>query len=118
MEQALMDKFKNGTLDEIDKDMITARIKNVDTQIGQVLEQISNNIHALSEICTEHKEEVALIGFTFVCAYDNRIQQFQRKKHDTYEENDAACVYVLGTEDTIQAMCRAINHSCNEDERG
>jgi hypothetical protein len=118
MEQALMDKLKNGTLDEIDKDMIAARIKNVDKQIETVLEQLSNNIRALRNICAEYSEEASLLGFTFVCAYDNKMQQFLRKKHDTYEENDAACVYALGTEDNIQAMCRAINRSCDEDERG
>ena len=113
-----MDKLKNGTLDEIDKDMITARIKNVDKQIGTVLEQLSANVRALSNIYAEHSKEASLLGFTFVCAYDSRMQQFQRKKHGTYEENDAACVYALGAEDGIKAMCRAISCICDKDERG
>ena len=115
MEQALMDKLMNGTLDEIDKDMVVARIKNVDKQIEKVLEQISDNIRALRDICAEHSDEASLLGFTFVCAFDNKMQQFQRKKHGTYEENDAACTYAVGSTDNIKAMCRAINCACDKD---
>lgn len=118
MEQALMDRLKEGTLDDIDKDMITARVKNVDKRIETVLAQISADIRVLGGICSEYQEEVSLLGFSFVCSYDSKLQQFQRKKHGTYEENDAACVYALGSADNIKAMCKAINCICDKDERG
>ena len=115
MEQALMDKLKEGTLDDIDKDMITARIKNVNKQIEAVLGQISAGIRVLGGICSEHQEEVSLLGFSFVCAYDNNIQQIGHKKHGTYEENDAACVYALGSAGGIKAMCKAIDYMSTKD---
>lgn len=118
MEQALVDKLKNGTLDDIDEDMIIARISNVDKRIEAVLKHISANIHILSDICDEYKEEVSLLGFTFVCAYDNNVQQVQRKKHGIYEENDAACTYVIGATDSINAMCKAIDRTCDKGQRG
>lgn len=108
MEKSLVDKLKNGTLDSIDEDMVVARIRNVDKQIEKVLEQISTSIHALSDICEEHKEEVVLLGFTFICAFDTDIQKKTRVKRGTYQENDAACAYVIGTPNNVNTMCNAV----------
>lgn len=108
MEKSLVDKLKNGTLDSIDEDMIVARLHNVNKQIEGALEQISKSIHALSDICDNHKEEVVLLGFTFICAFDDKPQKESRRKRGTYEENDAACIYTIGTPDGAEAMCNAV----------
>ena len=118
MEQALVDKLKNGTLDDIDRAMVIARLKFTEAQIDTVLKHISDDIHTLQNICAEHNEEAALLGFTFVCAFDSDVQQAARKRHDTHEENDAACVYALGSTDNVKAMCRAIDCLSNTGERG
>ena len=113
MEQALVNKLKNGDLDDIDMDMIAARLHSVDKQIEGALEQIIKSIHTLSDICDNHKEEVVLLGFTFICAFDSKPQKENRRKRGTYEENDAACVYVIGTPDGAETMCSAVKQAYN-----
>lgn len=63
MEQSLIDKMKTGTLDEIDEDMIAARVKSATTKIMDECANSVDRIHALLE---EYSVEAKMAGISCV----------------------------------------------------
>ena len=61
MEQALLDKINNGTLDEIDKDMITARVKNA---TNKIMEEFSNSVERIHALIEEYSIEAKMAGIS------------------------------------------------------
>ena len=80
MEKSLMERLKNHTLDEIDMDMIAARLKNVHNKLSDVYADISKAMHRLEEIKSEHPEEVQLLGVRIVIAVDDELMHEDAKE--------------------------------------
>lgn len=93
MEQSLLDKLHNGTMDEIDKDMLAARCKNACDHIFNVA---SDCIEKLDKVCKEFEDEVRLLGISIVLS--GQIKAL----HRTDEETE--CGLVIGTTKNVSAL--------------
>lgn len=69
MEQALLDKLKNGTADDIDVEMIAARCKVA--HIG-LLDLIKEYVDKFEEYTKEHEDELKIGKCTLVMAYTDQ----------------------------------------------
>ena len=93
MEKALLNKIHNRTMDEIDKEMVTARCKNACDHIFGVA---SECIDKLNNVCEEFSDEVRLMGISIV--FSGQVKAL----HRTEEETD--CGLIIGTSKNISAI--------------
>lgn len=63
MEQSLIEKLKNGTYDEIDRDMITARVSDFHEKLMDLCNDFCNNVQ---ELVSGHEAEMGLSGHAIV----------------------------------------------------
>lgn len=64
MEKQLLERAANGTMDEVDFEMLKARLHNV-------IEELQAHMHAINDICDEHEDELKMIGMNIVLAVDS-----------------------------------------------
>ena len=93
MEKSLLEKLRNGTMDEIDKDMMAARCKNACDRIFNVA---SDCIDRLDEVCKEFDDEVRLMGISLV--FSGQVKALHRMDKDT------ECGLVIGTTKNVSAL--------------
>lgn len=70
MEQALLDKLKNGTADDIDLEMIAARCKVAGKALDEVCHEFCDRIEKLYD---EYEAEYKLLHSTVVMFYKDRL---------------------------------------------
>lgn len=93
MEQSLIDKIKAGTLDEIDEDMIAARVKNATIKI---MNECSNSVERISELFKEYSMEAKMAGIS--CVVIAQCKLF----HKNDGESDVS--FIVGTTPNIEKM--------------
>lgn len=103
MEKSLFEKFKNGTCDEIDKDMIAARVKVVHQKLLSCLKDLGETAEKISRICEEYKEEVYLLGFRLVIAASDDVTE---QKH-----NGVLCKSIFGNNEDVKALLKSVEET-------
>lgn len=64
MEKQLLERAANGTMDEVDFEMLKARLHNT-------IEELQSHIHAINEICDEHEDELKIMDLSLVLVVDS-----------------------------------------------
>lgn len=107
MEKSLFEKLKNGTCDEIDRDMIAARVKVVHQKLLESLRDLGEVSERIGQICKEYKEEACLIGFRLIIAASDDVSD---KIFDVPEEkrDGVLCQSIFGEREDVKALLRAI----------
>ena len=84
MEKQLMDKIRHHTLDDVDKAMILARLRVVHSEVEDILDELNKSLEKLHKLCSDKKDEMALLDFRFVLACDDKIihNDDEDDKHD------------------------------------
>jgi uncharacterized Zn finger protein len=93
MEQSLINKLKQNNLDEIDKDMIAARVKNASIKI---MDECSNSVDRINALLEEYSVEAKLAGIS--CVLLSQVKAFHRSDG----ESDVA--FIVGTTPNIEQM--------------
>ena len=93
MEKSLLEKLRNGIMDEIDKAMMAARCRNA---CERILSVASDCIDKLDEVLEEFEDEVKLLDISFVVAGQ------VKALHRTDEETD--CGLIVGTSKNVSAI--------------
>ena len=63
MEQSLIDKIKQDNLDEIDKEMISARVKYT---TNKIMDECSNSVERINALFKEYSVEAKMAGISCV----------------------------------------------------
>lgn len=109
MEKSLFEKFKNGTYDEIDKDMIVARVKVVHQELLSCLKDLGKTAGKISRICEEHKEEFSIIGFRLIiAASDDVTEQIYAIPE---ERNGVLCKSIFGSNEDVKALLKSVEET-------
>ncbi len=82
MEESLLKKMLNGTCDEIDEDMIQARLKFVHNQLFDVYKDIAEALHKLDTIKNGHEVEIGMLGVRLIVAIDDDLVHTEGKGLD------------------------------------
>ena len=69
MEQALLNRLKDGTADEIDVDMIASRCMNANEKLLDLMHNFTDELQKLTE---EYEEEFKIGGCTVIMAYTDK----------------------------------------------
>ena len=93
MEKSLLDKLHNGTMDEIDEDMIAARVKNA---VSKIMEECSNSVDRIDALFKEYSEETKIAGVSCVVLAQCKIF------HRNDGESDVSLI--IGSTPRIEAM--------------
>ena len=64
MEKQLMERAANGTIDEVDFEMIKARL-------SVVISELRSHIDAINVLCDEHEDELKMMGINLVLSVDS-----------------------------------------------
>ena len=100
MEKQLINKMRNHELDDVDKDMITARLKVAQSEVEDILSEMSSILNRLHSLCKDKKEEMALLEFRFIVAFDDKIMHGDN--NDTYD--GVPCICTLGARDGLKGL--------------
>lgn len=104
MEKQLMDKIRNHTTDEIDKDMIMARLKVAQSEVEDILTELNKSLRRLQGLCVDKKEELGMLDFRFVLACDDKIiHQSDDDSHD-----GVPCLCTFGTRKEIEGLLNTL----------
>lgn len=71
MEKQLMDKIRNHTTDDVDKEMIIARLRVVHKELRTHIDNVQKELEQISDFCEENGDEVKLLDFRLCFAYDD-----------------------------------------------
>ena len=93
MEQILIDKIKAGTLDEIDKEMIAARVKNA---TDKIMTECANSIERINALLEEYSVEVEMAGIS--CVLLSQCKLFHRN------DGESDCCLVVGSSRNLSAI--------------
>ena len=103
MEKQLMDKIRNHTTDDIDKVMIITRLKAAHSELEDILNELNKSLSKLHDLCSEKKDEMAMLDFRFILACDDKIV------HDDDSEHDGVpCLCTFGTKTEIEGLLKTI----------
>lgn len=70
MEQSLLDKFHNGTCDDIDKAMIVTRVKKA---LGDVLKVLAEFSKKYEEVTKDKEDELKMAGFACIVGVSDHL---------------------------------------------
>ena len=101
MEKSLFEKLKNGTCDDIDKDMIVSRVKRAVKDVVSATAEYTNKLKELGE---QYSDEMKLGGFAVVL-YVTDI---------TEDDDEIGTKVVLGRNDKIEKLVREIRKEVRE----
>ena len=93
MEQTLINKIKQGNLDEIDKDMITARLKYA---ADKIMDECSNSVDRINALFKEYSVEAKLLGIS--CVVIAQAKAFHRS------DGESDVTFVVGTTPNLEKM--------------
>lgn len=82
MEKQLINKIRNHTTDEIDRDMIMARLKTAHGELDDILSELSTVMDKLHDLCNEKRDELGLLEFSFVLACDDKVIHVDDDSHN------------------------------------
>ena len=104
MEKQLMDKMRRHELDDIDKEMIAARLKVAHRELRAKLDAFVEALKGVNKFCEEHQDEVKIMNFRLCASFDDDII------HRSKEENDGIPVIsVLGNPKEVHKIIDALN---------
>lgn len=103
MEKQLMDKIRNHTTDDVDKDMIIARLKVAHSEVEDILCDLSKSLDRLHNLCQDKKEELALLDFRFILACDDKIIHKDDSSHD-----GVPCLCTFGSKAEIEGLLKTL----------
>ena len=104
MERQLVEKMRRHELDDVDKDMISARLKSTHSQVENILNELNKSLNKLHDLCSDKKEEMALLEFRFILACDDRIIH-----DDDDSSNDGVpCLCTFGAKDKIEGLLQTV----------
>lgn len=104
MEKQLMDKIRNHCTDDVDKVMITARLKLAHSEVEDILNELNKCLSKLHDLCSEKKDEMALLDFRFILACDDKIIH----DDDSSDTNGVPILCTFGTKDEIEGLLRTL----------
>ncbi len=107
MEKQLMDKIRNHTTDDIDKDMITARLKSAHGKLDDILKELGAVMDKLHDLCGEKRDELGLLEFSFVLACDDIIIHNDDDSH--HKGIPILCTF--GNKDSIKNLIQALSNA-------
>ena len=101
MEQALLDKFHNGTCDDIDKAMIVTRVKKTLVDVLKVFREFSKNYE---EAIKGKEDELKMAGFSCIVGVS-----------DHFIHNDKVVLQVVaGDPDDVENIFNELKKSISE----
>ena len=104
MEKQLMDKMRRHELDDIDKDMIMARLKAAHSEVEDIMNELSKSLDRLHELCRSKKDEMFLLDFRFILACDDKIIH-----NNGDSTNDGVpCLCTFGTKAEIEGLLKTL----------
>ena len=104
MEKQLMDKMRRHELDDIDKYMITARLKAAHGELRTKLDAFVEALEGVNDFCKEHSDEVKLLNFRLCVTFDDDII------HRNIAENDGIPVIcAFGSPKELHKLTDALN---------
>ena len=103
MEESLLRKLRDNTCDEIDRDMIEARVKNVHNQLLDVYKDIAKALHKLDTIKTGHETEIGMLGVRLIVAIDDDLIHAEGKGF-----NGAPVVAVVGGKTEVKTLYESL----------
>lgn len=104
MEKQLMDKIRNHTTDDIDKEMIIARLKVVQSEVEDILNELNKPLTRLQNLCQDKKDEMSLLDFRFILACDDKIIH----NDDDNEHDGIPCLCTFGTKAEIEGLLKTL----------
>lgn len=104
MEKQLMDKIRNHTTDDIDKDMIIARLKVAQSEVEDILNELNKSLSKLHDLCCDKKDEMSLLDFRFVLACDDKIIH----NRDDSANDGVPCLCTFGSRSEIEGLLKTI----------
>lgn len=104
MERQLMDKIRNHTTDDIDKEMILARLKAAHSEVEDILNELNKYLIKLHDLCSDKKEEMALLKFRFILACDDRIIH----NNDDSSNDGVPCLCTFGNRAQIEGLLQTV----------
>ena len=109
MEKQLMDKIRNHTTDDIDKDMIIARLKKTHRELRVYLDSVSETLEKLSHFCEENRDEMRLLEFRLCFAFDDALLH-----KDVSKNNGVPCLCAYGASDDVRKLAETILKAIDE----
>ena len=104
MEKQLVEKMRRHELDDVDKDMILARLKSTQSQIEDILHELDKSLNKLHDLCSDKKEEMALLEFRFILACDDMIIH----DNDDSSNDGVPCLCTFGTKDKVKGLLQTV----------
>lgn len=104
MEKSLMDKVRNHTCDDIDKDMVVSRLKAAHDGLDEIIMDISAAMDKLHKFCGDKRDELTLLGFSFVLACDDKIMH----NDDDTLNGGVPILCSFGNKDNIKNLIQVI----------
>ena len=99
-----MDKIRRHELDDIDQDMIIARLKATQSEVEDILFELNKYLNKLHDLCADKKEEMALLEFRFILACDDRIiHNDDEDKHD-----GVPCLCTFGDKARLEGLLQTV----------
>lgn len=108
MEKQLMDKIKNHTTDDVDKEMILARLKVAHKELHTYLDTIQKELEELAEYCRENSDEVKLLNFSLCFAFDDLLA------HGKGKVNGIPCLCAYGAKDEVEKLIKGLNKAIDK----
>ena len=82
MEKQLIDKMRRHELDDVDKEMITARLKVAHKALREKLDVFVKALEDVNKFCTEHPDEVKLLNFRMCVTFDDDILHCDKEENN------------------------------------
>lgn len=82
MEKQLIEKMRRNELDDVDKEMIAARLKAAHRALRVRLDAFMEALEDVNKFCNEHSDEVKLLNFRFCVAFDDDILHCNNTEND------------------------------------
>ena len=102
MEKQLMDKIRNHTTDDVDKEMIIARLREAHKELRVHIDNIQNELEQISNFCEENKDEVKLLDLRLCFVYDDVFV------HGKGNVNGIPCLCAYGAKDEIEKLIEGL----------
>lgn len=103
MEKQLMDKIRNHTTDDIDKEMIIARLKKTHRELRVYIDSVTETLEKLSHFCDENRDELKLLEFRLCFAFDDALLHKDGRKND-----GVPCLCAYGASDDVKKLAETI----------
>lgn len=104
MEKQLMDKIINHTTDDIDEAMIIARLKVAQSEVEGILNELNKSLRRLEKLCTDKKDEMALLEFRFILACDDKIIH----DDDNSSHDGVSCLCTFGNRKEVEGLLKTL----------